>query len=223
MSEARIVSVRAGRVRMHPLPEWDRGERSTWRSAYGKDEVAGPVFVGALGLDGDEQAHLDVHGGPQMAVLAYAQAHYAHWREVPGLERMGPGGFAENLTLDGPFDEASVCIGDVIEAGGVVFEVSSPRGPCSAISRWWNEPSMVKRATEHARIGWYHRVKLEGLIEAGDTYRLVERPQPEWTIARVFRARVRPDRDAGELRALTTLPGLSPEWHGHFRHLLERA
>ncbi|MBK7368570.1 MAG: MOSC domain-containing protein [Candidatus Eisenbacteria bacterium] len=154
---------------MHPLPEWDRGERSTWRSAYGKDEVAGPVFVGALGLDGDEQAHLDVHGGPQMAVLAYAQAHYAHWREVPGLERMGPGGFAENLTLDGPFDE------------------------------------------------------LEGLIEAGDTYRLVERPQPEWTIARVFRARVRPDRDAGELRALTTLPGLSPEWHGHFRHLLERA
>ena len=51
---------------------------------------------------------------------------------------------------------------------------------------------MVKRATESARIGWYHRVKLEGLIEAGDAYRLVERPQPEWTIARVFRARVHP-------------------------------
>lgn len=222
MSEARIVSVRAGRVRMHPAPAWDHGDGTTWRSAYGKDELAGPVFVGALGLDGDEQAHLDVHGGPQMAVLAYAYAHYDAWRQLPGLERMGPGGFAENLTLDGTFDERSACIGDVIEAGGCVFEISSPRGPCAAISRWWNDPSMVKRATETARIGWYHRVRLEGLIEAGDTYRLVERPQPDWTIERVFRARVGPARDAGELRALTTLPGLSPEWHGHFARLLAK-
>jgi MOSC domain-containing protein YiiM len=30
-----------------------------------------------------------------MAVLMYADAHYAHWRSLAGLEQMGPGGFAE--------------------------------------------------------------------------------------------------------------------------------
>ena len=223
MSEGRIVSVRVGRVREFPAPEWDRGRAETWRSAYGKDEVTGPVHAGTLGLAGDEQAHRDVHGGPQMAVLAYAHAHYAYWRARPGLERMGPGGFAENLTVDGPFDERSLCIGDVIEAGGAILEVSSPRGPCMAIARWWNEPLMVKLATESVRIGWYHRVRQAGPIASGDAYRLRERPQPEWTVARVFAQRVGPDRDPATLRALTTLPGLSPEWHGHFAKLLAKA
>ena len=223
MSEGRIVSVRVGRVREFPSPAWDHARGATWRSAYGKDEVAGPVHAGALGLDGDEQAHREVHGGPQMAVLAYAAAHYARWREVPGLERMGPGGFAENLTVEGPFDEHALCIGDVIEAGGALLEVSSPRGPCAAISRWWNEPRMVKLATESVRVGWYHRVRREGPIQSGDAYRVLERPQPEWSVARVFAQRVGPERDRAALEALTALPGLSPEWHGHFAKLLAKS
>jgi MOSC domain-containing protein YiiM len=222
ISEGLIVSVRAGRVRERPRPAWDHHAGSPWRTAYGKDEIAGPARIGRLGLEGDEQAETDVHGGPQMAVLAYANAHYAHWRQVPGLEAMAPGGFAENLTVEGP-DEHTVCIGDVYEAGAVRLQVASPRGPCASISRWWNEPSMVKRATESARVGWYHRVLREGTLAAGDAYRLVERPCPDWTVARVFHARVGPKRDAAEMRALARLPELSPEWQGHFARLLEKA
>lgn len=220
-SDGRIVSVRAGRVTERPRPAWDRHPDRPWVTAYGKDELQGAARVGRLGIEGDEQAETDVHGGPQMAVLAYANAHYAEWRQVPGLEAMGPGGFAENLTVDG-FDESVVCIGDVYEAGGVTLQVASPRGPCSSISRWWNEPTMVKRATEHVRIGWYHRVLREGTLAAGDPYRLVERPCPNWTVARVFRARVGPDRDLAAVRSLTTLPELSPEWRGHLAKLLVR-
>ena len=220
-AEGRIVSVRAGRVHERPRPAWDRHADEPWVTAYGKSEVAGPVHVGTLGLEGDEQAEMDVHGGPQMAVLAYANAHYAHWRQVPGLGAMGPGGFAENLTVE-TFDESVVCIGDVYEAGGVRLQVSSPRGPCASISRWWNEPSMVKRSTESARIGWYHRVLHEGVLAAGDFYRLVERSCPDWTVERVFRQRVGPVRDAAALRELTTLAELSPEWQGHFLRLLEK-
>jgi MOSC domain-containing protein YiiM len=221
-AEALIVSVRAGRVRERRRPDWDHHAGSPWHTAYGKDEIAGPVRVGPLGLEGDEQAETDVHGGPQMAVLAYANAHYAAWRAVPGLERMGPGGFAENLTVQG-LDERTVCIGDVYEAGGVRLQVASPRGPCASISRWWGEPSMVKRATESARIGWYHRVLREGTLAAGDAYWLVERPCPQWTVERVFRLRVGPGRDAAAMRALVELPELSPEWQGHFTRLLEKA
>jgi MOSC domain-containing protein YiiM len=214
-----IVSVRVGRVRELSRPAWDHHEERFWRSAFGKDEVAGPVRVTALGLEGDEQADTAVHGGPQQAVLAYAAAHYPHWREVPGLEAMGPGGFAENLTV-GTFDESGVCVGDVFEAGGVTLQVSQPRGPCSGISRWWNEPRMVKLATESVRVGWYHRVLREGTLEAGDTYRLLERPHPGLSVARVFRLRTGLDRDPGAVRGLAACPELSPEWQGHFRRLL---
>lgn len=216
--EGLIVSVRTGRVRERPRPAWDHHEERSWRSAYGKDEVAGPVRVSALGLAGDEQADTAVHGGPQQAVLAYAAAHYPHWREVPGLEAMGPGGFAENLTMQG-LAEGTVCIGDVFEAGDVRLQVSQPRGPCSSIARFWNEPRMVKLATEAVRAGWYHRVLREGALAAGDACWLVERPCPEWTVARVFRLRTGLDHDPAAARALAGCPELSPRWRQHFEEI----
>jgi MOSC domain-containing protein YiiM len=216
-----IVSVRAGRVRELSRPAWDHHEERTWHSAYGKDELEGPVHVGLLGLDGDQQADTGVHGGPEMAVLAYAAAHYRHWRAIPGLEAMGPGGFAENLTVES-FDESGVCIGDVFEAGGVTLQVSSPRGPCASISRWWNEPRMVKLATESVRIGWYHRVRSAGTLERGDSYQLVDRPRPLLSVARVFRLRSGLEHDAATMRTLIECPELSPEWRRHLEALATR-
>ena len=221
MSSGTIVSVRVGRVRELSRPGWDHHEERSWRSAYGKDEVAGPVRVTALGLEGDEQADTAVHGGPQQAVLAYAAAHYPHWREVPGLEAMGPGGFAENLTVE-TFDESGVCSGDMFEAGPVTLQVSQPRGPCASISRWWNEPRMVTLASGSVRIGWYHRVLREGTLATGDAYRLVERRCPEWTVARVFRLRSGLEQDPGAVRALIACPELSPLWRGHFTEIASR-
>ncbi|KAH1267916.1 hypothetical protein KXX48_000487, partial [Aspergillus fumigatus] len=52
------------------------GERSVL-TAIGKTSVTGPVAVGPLGLAGDEQADLSVHGGLAKAVYAYPAAHYA--------------------------------------------------------------------------------------------------------------------------------------------------
>jgi MOSC domain-containing protein YiiM len=177
--------------------------------------LAGRVAAGELGLDGDEQAARDVHGGPQMAVLAYAMSHYAAWRTEPGLAEMGPGAFGENLAWDG-VDETSVCIGDVWENEHVAFEVSQPRGPCAAISRWWNAPTLLARATETARVGWYLRVTREGDVGRGDTLTLSARPQPLWTIARVFRARISAEAAAVDAHSLSVLPELSPEWRAMF-------
>ena len=138
-----VVSVRAGRVAAYARPDWDQRRALPWKTAFWKDEVPGPVRVRLLGLAGDEQADKRSHGGPQMAVLMYAGRHYADWRRLPGLERMGPGGFGENLTLDGA-DETSVCVGDVLEVGGARLQIASPRGPCAAISRRWNAEWLLK-------------------------------------------------------------------------------
>jgi MOSC domain-containing protein YiiM len=215
MSQPVIVSVRTGRVREYPRPDWDHAAARTWRSAYHKDEVPGPVRAGTLGLEGDEQAHLDVHGGPHMAVLAYAAAHYPRWREEPGLAAMGPGGFAENLTIEG-LDETTVCIGDAYQAGEVAFEVSQPRGPCAAIARVWERPDLVARVTETARTGWYLRVTRPGPIERGVTLTRMARPHPEWTVERVFRLRMAKEADPRELRAAAACAELSPGWRELF-------
>lgn len=211
MSAPRVVSVRVGRVRTLERPDWDRSNERTWQTAYLKDEVAGPVRVGTLGLDGDEVFSIDDHGGPQMAVLAYAADHYPAWRAELGLEAMGPGGFGENLTIEG-LDEHSVCIGDTYEVGEVRLQVSQPRGPCSGISRRWGVPTLLKRVVETGWTGWYQRVLREGMLERGQEVRLVARPHPLWSVARLQALRLAPERDLAALAWLAACEELSPQW-----------
>ncbi len=211
MSAGRIVSVRIGRPREHARPDWDHARSRTWTSAYLKDEVSGPVRVGRLGLDGDQQFDTAVHGGPERAVLMYGAAHYDAWRALPGLEAMGPGAFGENLAVEG-FDETSVCLGDVFEAGDVRLEVSSPRGPCANISRRWNAEWLLREVAVRRWTGWYLRVLREGTLAAGATLSRVERLHPDWSVDRVLRVRLETPRDAADLAFLSTCEALSPEW-----------
>ncbi len=212
---ATLLEVRAGKVREHARPDWDRHANRLWKSAYVKDPLAGEARVTPLGIEGDEQYSRDVHGGEHMALLAYSAAHYADWREALSLPAMGPGGFGENLVLDGA-DETEVCIGDVWSAGGVRLQVSQPRGPCANISRRWNREDLVQRVTANGRTGWYLRVLAPGAIAAGQGIDLVERPHARWTVARVFRARVEPKTPRETLAAIAGLAALSPEWRAKF-------
>ena len=85
-----------------------------------KTAVTGAVPVGPLGLQGDEQADLSVHGGLAKAVYAYPSEHYAFWRQardaagVAGIDaQLNPGALGENLTLAGLL-ETDVWVGDVL-------------------------------------------------------------------------------------------------------------
>lgn len=216
-----VVSVRTGRIRSHPRPAWDHARSREWRTAFWKDEVAGPVRVATLGLEGDEQADRRHHGGAEQAVLMYAEAHYEHWRALPGLDAIGPGGFGENLTLRGA-DESSLCVGDVLELGAARLQVSSPRGPCSNISRRWNAEWLMKSVLELRRTGWYLRVLVEGAIAHGDEVRLASRPHAGWTIERLLRLRYVSPRPAADLAEAAALESLAPEWRDRYRGLPER-
>lgn len=213
-----VLAVRTGRVRQLAMPAWDRTGEPNWSSAFIKEERKGPVQVGALGLEGDEQADRKHHGGPEMAVLMYAAKHYDLWRAEPGLEQMGPGGLGENLTVS-TLDETSVCVGDVLEVGGCVLQVASPRAPCNSISRRWNDATLLRRVTERLWTGWYLRVLDEGAVQEGDAIVLRERPHAGWTVHRLLALRLRTPRDPGELAEAQTLAAMSPEWHGHYEKL----
>jgi MOSC domain-containing protein YiiM len=215
--EGRVVSVRTGRVRVQPRPDWDHAP-GEWATAYWKDEAPGPVNVGRLGLDGDQQADRHSHGGVDMAVLMYADAHYAHWRTHAGLKAMGPGGFGENLTVSG-FDETTVCIGDVLELGGARLEVASPRGPCANISRRWDAEWLLEAVVAARRAGWYLRVTQEGPVARGDTVRLIERPHAGWSVDRVMRVRYERPRRRAERDAAAALSSLAGEWRENLAKL----
>jgi MOSC domain-containing protein YiiM len=216
----RVISVRVGLVRTHAMPEWDHSEKRTWQTAYQKDEVAGPVQAGRLGLAGDAVYSTQVHGGVHMAVLMYAASHYPAWREElgrgdTGPDAFGPGAFGENLCVE-HFDEANVCIGDEFTLGDVRLQVSQPRGPCSNISRYWGIPTLLKRVSETHRTGWYLRVIQDGTITSGQMLTRVAQPHPEWNVRRVSMAAAAPESDAQFVRELANSEVLSPRWRESF-------
>jgi MOSC domain-containing protein YiiM len=217
----RIESVRVGRAREHERPKWDHTPGKSWKSAYVKDEAPGAVRVGKLGLEGDEQFELESHGGPDGAVLTYPFDHYARWREELKLPAMGPGGFAENLSVR-VLDERGVCLGDRYSTGTALLEVSQPRGPCANISRHWDRADLLKIVADSARGGWYSRVIEEGVVRVGDTMTLTERPCEGWTIERVYRIRMDPDADRGDVEWLARCEWISARWRAKFTARLTR-
>jgi len=86
-SQCRLISLQVGTSRFLRV-----GER-TLRSAIRKQPLAGPVMVGPLGLAGDEQNDLSVHGGLSKAVYALPHQHLAWWsarRQAAGVSLFDP-------------------------------------------------------------------------------------------------------------------------------------
>jgi MOSC domain-containing protein YiiM len=205
----RLVSIQVGRPRVVPPSgdgqPWDR----EWRTAFWKDPVNRPVMLHRLNLERDGQAEQKIHGGADRPVLCYSADHYPAWRHELGLPEMPYGAFGENFTLTGQ-DEGSVCLGDVYEVGEALIQVSTPRMPCHKISWRWRRLDLLRRVELSGRHGWYARVLREGLVEAGQTVRLQERPSPGWSIrqaSEVIRHRRRMPEAAGQLAEVASLAG----------------
>lgn len=200
-----------------PVPFRD-GEHS----AIAKRPVSGAVRIGWLGLEGDGVADSVHHGGWDKAIHLYPQDHYGWWRErKPGhplLEK--PGAFGENIASRGMTEE-DICLGDRFALGGAVVEVSHGRQPCWKIDHRFGARDVMATIVRTARCGIYFRVLREGEAEAGTRMELLERPLPQWPIARVFRLLIggghKGDPDAA--RALADMPVLAEAWRERARKL----
>lgn len=205
MTEFLVAQVRVGRVR--PL-----GPREV-PSGIRKSPVRGAVAVGVDGLAGDEQGDRRNHGGRDKAVHAYPLSHHADWiADLPALAgQFEPGAFGENLVAQGVV-EADLCLGDLWRLGGTLLEVSQSRQPCWRLNLRFGLPDMARRVQATGRCGWYFRVLEPGEIEAGQTARLVDRPHPDWDLARVGDLLYRECLDRDALAAFAALAGLPERW-----------
>jgi MOSC domain-containing protein YiiM len=164
------------------------GEMQRIVTGIHKQPVSGPATVSKLGLAGDEQADLSVHGGPDKAVYAYPSEHYAFWEAqrlavLKREEALPPGSMGENLTLQGVL-EKDVWIGDRLAIGDVLLEVTEPRSPCYKFGAKMGFSHAVKLMVQSGASGFYLRVVREGSLQAGDAIALLPGPR-EVSIAHV--------------------------------------
>lgn len=170
---AQLLSVQVGTARRVTI-----GGRSIL-TAIGKQPVASEVQVKPLGLVGDEQVDLSVHGGLEKAVYAYPSEHYAYWqtaRREAGLSQIDdtlpPGSLGENLTLVGLL-EADVWAGDVLQFPGCALRVTVPREPCYKFNAAMGFAQASKRMAQSGFCGFYLAVQTLGVLRAGDAFEVI--------------------------------------------------
>jgi MOSC domain-containing protein YiiM/ferredoxin-NADP reductase len=202
-----LVQVRSGKVKKF----------GPFQSAIFKAPLSGPVEITKEGIPTDEHAY-HMHGGVDKALLHYCSKHYDAWREeLPASEALfKPGGFGENL-ISAEISEKNLCIGDRLAIGEVIVEVSEPRAPCSKLNHRFEVKDMAKRTQTLLRTGWLYRIIKPGYIQAGDMIRLLERPYPEWTIARIMYYLFIDTKDVEMMKQIIDLPPLGWEVKDKFR------
>jgi len=187
-------------------------------SAIRKRLLSRAVSLTENGLDGDAQADLRVHGGPDKALHHYPGEHYAAWGVELARDDLVPGGFGENVSTIG-LTEDTVCIGDVFQLGTATVQISQGRQPCWKLNAHTGDDRMAWRFQASGRTGWYYRVLASGEVGVGDNATLIERPCPDWSVARVTAARLRREVSAAEAAELAGMAQLAEGWRAAFARM----
>lgn len=153
------------------LPQTIHIKGQTFTTGIYKTPAAGRIRLRTLGLEGDGQADLRVHGGVDKAVYLYPQEHYAYWQEVLDRTDLTPGQFGENFTTQG-LVETEVHAGDTFRVGTAVIQITEPRYPCFKSAIKMERRDFPKLFLRSEFSGFYARVLEEGEVGAGD---LIER------------------------------------------------
>ena len=127
--------------------------------------------INHLGVQGDEQADLSVHGGLEKAIYVYPAEHYVFWNELLTRETKTPttllhGAIGENFTIEGLL-ETEVYIGDKLHIGDLEFSVVKLREPCFKFNAAMGYKGASKAMLQSGFSGWYLRVLKTGMLSAG--------------------------------------------------------
>ena len=210
MSQIQLLSIQVGMPQVFTSPNVTGAGPAAWTTAFLKQPVSGPVWMGKTNIEGD-QAGAKTHGGPDKVVCVYPKEHFSYWQRELDLPELGYGAFAENFTIQGQLEDQA-CIGDIIRIGEVDIQITQPRPPCWRLARWWQRKEFATQMEENGRTGWYCRVIKEGYTEAGTGMVLLDRPYPEWTISAANHLLYGSKGGFDQMEALAACPLLSDQW-----------
>jgi len=169
-----LISISSGKVM--PLFGSHHPNYSSVASAIDKKSISNlatptPIEITRLGIAGDEQADLSVHGGIEKAIYVYPIEHYAFWntllsRETKKSVNLPLGAFGENFTIEGLL-ETAVFVGDRMQIGDLEFTVVKLREPCFKFNAKMKYKGAAKAMLQSGTSGWYLRVNQTGVLAAG--------------------------------------------------------
>ena len=215
MNNPRVISIHVGKV----TPLGSEGVPS----GFVKHAITGPVSVTPLGLRGDEQADLRVHGGHDKAVYGYGSSHYTAWRrEYPQHSNLlVPGGLGENLAIEN-MTEADLCVGDIHSIGTTRLQVCQPRQPCFKFALRFNDEALPKAMIRNGRSGWYYRVLTPGVISPRDQVLLLERPNPSFPFTLLVDFTIPGKATIADWERMKDMPGLAQNWRQRAVEIIAR-
>lgn len=178
------------------------------RTGIFKSAAHGAVSLNSLGLSGDSVCDVRHHGGPDQAIYVYGQIDYDWW-ETKLQRALAPGTFGDNLTIAG-LSCRELNVGDQLEMGDVVLEVSAPRIPCSTFGKRMQDTSFPAQFRQAERPGFYCRVLSSGDVAAGMSVRLKkthsERSSDRVPLLDLFRSHYRLSLAPASINALLAAP-----------------
>ncbi len=176
----RVLSISTGKVA--PLfgnhhPNYKSVASAIRKKVVSTLEHPTQVEITALGVKGDEQADLSVHGGIEKAIYVYPAEHYAFWNALLTRETKQPvhlqhGAIGENFTIEGLL-ETDVFVGDKLSIGNLEFSVVKLREPCFKFNAAVDYKGASKAMLQSGFSGWYLRVLKTGVLTAGATITVI--------------------------------------------------
>ena len=163
------------------------------------------------GVIGDMQADLNHHGGEERVLHHFPLEHYGQYRRwdlMAGFKDVPAMG--ENISTVG-LDESQVNIGDIVQIGSVVLQITQPRSPCFKLNLQFGHPKFALAMQESRMCGWFYKVLTEGEINANNSVHLIER-KTDVSIAEAMRIYFLPEVDTEQYQLLLDCEGLAQSW-----------
>lgn len=211
----KVVSLNVGEPRLVTY----RG--MSFRTGIFKKPIGQSLTLKKLNFVGDGQADLSAHGGIDKAVYCYPFEHYDFWCRELGRADLPMGQFGENVTTQGVV-ETELRIGDVLEIGTSIVQVSEPRIPCyKLVMRMEAGSDFAVRFLAANRTGFYCRVLQEGIVSASYELTLLESDASSPTVSEIVAATQFADRDPAGLRRVRKARGISVKWQSRVRRMID--
>ena len=170
----RVLSISAGKVSTlfgNHHPDYKSVASAIRKKVISDLATPTQIEITTLGVKGDEQADLSVHGGIEKAIYVYPSEHYAFWNELLSREKkttvnLQHGMIGENFTIEGLL-ETEVFVGDRLHIGDLEFMVVKLREPCFKFNAAVGYKGASKAMLQSGFSGWYLRVLKSGMLSAG--------------------------------------------------------
>jgi MOSC domain-containing protein YiiM len=170
----RLLSISAGKVSTlfgNHHPDYKSVASAIRKKVVSDLAMPTQIEITTLGVKGDEQADLSVHGGIEKAIYVYPSEHYVFWNELLSREtkrtvNLQHGMIGENFTIEGLL-ETEVFVGDRLHIGDLEFIVVKLREPCFKFNATVGYKGASKAMLQSGFSGWYLRVLKSGMLGAG--------------------------------------------------------